>query len=317
MYFWNSSQTVIFDLGNLVDDTYTGLWNTTLTASFYNDENSIAPEPASLILPISARKGAEQAASVFSIPSTNATNTISFPQNANRAVFTISAVGQAAEEFWWGNVFSSQVNTFPSLGALYGYSPFREVQLLIDGQLAGVQWPFPIIFTGGVVPGLWRPIVGIDAFDLKEQEIDITPWLGVLCDGNDHTLEIRVAGIIEDGEGSGTLTQSVANDWYVTGKIFIWQDAAGSITTGDAPTIDSSAPRIQTSSAITQSATGANETLEYSIEVNRYICISSVIETQSGSQLETWSQKISFLNDGYYSDFGAVQVTEQKTQGFD
>ena len=111
-----------------------------------------------------------------------------------------------------------------------------EVQLLIDGHLAGVYWPFSIIFTGGIVPGLWRPvrhlsglslpvwgcflsdetccrgklshfgiqppillprrallfifqlqvgmltpkcakIVGIDSFDLRQHEIDITPFL--------------------------------------------------------------------------------------------------------------------------------------------
>lgn len=68
----------------------------------------------------------------------------------------------------------SDVDTFPRYGGLYGYSPLREVQLLIDGMLAGVAWPFPTIFTGGVVPGLWRPIVGIEAFDLKEYEVDIT-----------------------------------------------------------------------------------------------------------------------------------------------
>ena len=77
----------------------------------------------------------------------------------------------------------SDIYTFnDTFGELPGFSPFREVQLFIDGQLAGVVWPFPIIFTGGVVPGLWRPVVGIDAFDLKEDEIDITPWLPLLCD---------------------------------------------------------------------------------------------------------------------------------------
>jgi hypothetical protein len=53
------------------------------------------------------------------------------------------------------------------------------VQLLIDGQLAGLSWPFPVVFTGGIVPGFWRPVVGIDAFDLREDVIDITPWLPV------------------------------------------------------------------------------------------------------------------------------------------
>jgi hypothetical protein len=147
MYFWESPQTLIFDLGNLVDSTYTGLFNTTLTATFFTSQDTV--KPADLIIPISARNGASNSASLFTLPSDNATNTISFPRNVNRAVFSISACGQETEEFWWSNVLQSDIETFePYDGTLYGYSPFREVQILIDGQLAGVQWPFPVIFTG-------------------------------------------------------------------------------------------------------------------------------------------------------------------------
>ena len=47
--------------------------------------------------------------------------------------------------------------------------------------------------------GLWRPIVGIDTLDLRAYEIDITPWLPLLCNGAEHTSDIRVAGILDDG----------------------------------------------------------------------------------------------------------------------
>jgi len=33
-------------------------------------------------------------------------------------------------QFWWSNVLQSEIDTFPSEGQLYGYSPFREVQLV-------------------------------------------------------------------------------------------------------------------------------------------------------------------------------------------
>jgi len=252
MYFWDSPQKLIFDLGNLIDNTYTGSFNTTLTATFFNSQEKL--QPADLIIPISARNGAASASSVFIVPSANATNTIAFPQNVNRAVFSISACGQSTEEFWWGNVLQSNTNTFvPYAGTLYGYSPFREVQVLIDGQLAGVQWPFPVIFTGGVVPGLWRPIVGIDAFDLREHEIDITPWLPLLCDGEDHTFEIRVAGILDNGKNSATITDTVGASWYVTGKIFIWLDSNSSaVTTGSSITALLPAPVISISQTLTQ-----------------------------------------------------------------
>ena len=316
-YFWNSPQKLIFDLGNLVDQTYTGIWHTTLTATFFTSQETV--NPASLIIPISARKSSSNSASVFTLPGDNATNTISFPRNVKRAVFSVSACGQATEEFWWGNVLQSDINTFlPYDGQLYGYSPFREVQVFIDGQLAGVQWPFPVIFTGGVVPGLWRPIVGIDAFDLREHEIDITPWLPVLCNGNEHTFEIKVAGIIDNGEGSGTITETVGSSWYVTGKIFVWLDEdAESITTGAKPVLLLPAPSISTSSKLTQNTTGANETLEYTTNVKRDITISSLVKSQKSTQLSVWTQTLSATNYGLYTDYGAVQQNNQTTNGID
>jgi hypothetical protein len=152
LYFWNEPQKLIFDLGNLIDSTYTGFFNTTLTATFFMgpDGNGAAP----LIIPISARNSASDAASLFILPADTAANTINFPQNANRAVFSVSACGQADEEFWWSNVLQSDTNTFiANDGVLPGFSPWREVQIYIDEQLAGVEWPFPVIFTGGVAVG--------------------------------------------------------------------------------------------------------------------------------------------------------------------
>jgi hypothetical protein len=41
-------------------------------------------------------------------------------------------------------------------GTTSGKGSFREVRLLLDGQLAGVAFPYPVIFTGGFVPSAWR-----------------------------------------------------------------------------------------------------------------------------------------------------------------
>jgi Peptide N-acetyl-beta-D-glucosaminyl asparaginase amidase A len=317
MSLWNSPQKLIFDLGNLVNNIYTGTYNTTLTATFFTSQDTV--EPASLIIPISTRSGSDNVGSVFTLPSQNATNTVSFPRNANRAVFSVYACGQADEEFWWSNVLQSDVDTFEAVdGTLFGYSPFREIQVLIDGQLAGVQWPFPVIFTGGVVPGLWRPIVGLDAFDLREHEIDITPWLPVLCNGVEHTFEIKVVGVLDDGSSGGTLSETVGSSWYVTGKVFIWlDDDASSITTGTSPTAHFPAPVITISQELGQNSTGANETLEYTTNVQRSLSVSSSVTTQSGTFTSIWTQILSTTNYGLYTDFGAVQQNNQSTNGID
>lgn len=101
--------------------------------------------------------------------------------------------------FWWSNVLQSKVDTPKhTTGSMHGLSPFREVQVLIYGFLAGVDWPFPVIFSGAVIPSLHRPIAGIQAFDLRQHQIDITPWLPLLCDGKRHTFAIRVVGVEDD-----------------------------------------------------------------------------------------------------------------------
>ena len=313
---WATDQKIIFDLGNLVDSTYTGPFFTTLTATFFTVPDS--QPTADTILPISAEQSGVNMGSAFTVPSQNASVSYVLPQNLERAVISLSACGQIAEEFWYTNTFSSEVNTFESTaGTLYGYGPFREVQLLIDGQLAGVSWPFPIIFTGGIVPGFWRPIVGIDAFDLRQHEIDVTPWLPLLCDGGSHTFEIRVAGLNDDGAGHATLSETVGSYWVVTGTIFLFLGAAGSITTGSGLSIDVPAPEIQISSSLTTNSTGANETLNYMTTVSRSLSISSTIKTFNGSTPAKWTQSLSYSNYNALTAQGFTQYTSQNTSGTD
>jgi Peptide N-acetyl-beta-D-glucosaminyl asparaginase amidase A len=313
-----TSQKIIFDLGNLIDDTYTAPFNATLTATFFTSESTVTP--ADIILPISARLSSANKPSAFSIPSQNASTTYVFPRNVRRAVATISSCGQADEEFWFGNVLSSDIDAFPSSGApLFGYSPFREVQLYIDGNLAGVEWPFPIIFTGGVVPGLWRPIVGIDAFDLREHEIDITPWLPLLCDGasDGHTFEIRVAGIDDDGYGHGALSKTVANYWIVTGKIFLWLDVPGWVTKGSTPTAVNPKPHFELSSSVELNLAKANESLTYTVNVTRELSVSSIVITSEGLFAASWDQSLAYSNAGRFTAKGNIQLTKQNTKGLD
>lgn len=216
-------------------------------------------------------------------------------------------------------MLSSATATYNASGAtLPGFSPFREVQVLIDGQLAGVQWPFPVIFTGGVVPSFWNPMVGIDTFDLKEGEIDISPWLGVLCDGLPHNFSINVVGLDDNAGRTATLSKGVGSNWQVTGKIFIWLDESPTaITTGAPPTFAGIDPIIEVTQTISTNATGGNDTLRYSTAINRQFTVSSTITTSTGQQSLSWSQTLSHTDGGTVTDFGASQVNSITTQGTD
>lgn len=313
---WKSNQKIIFDLGNLVNEIYTGSFNTTLVATFFTVSE---PRPsADLILPISAGKSSDSAGSSFSLPDQIASVDYKLPQNIKRAVVSISACGQAREEFWYTNVLSSNTDTFADVdGSLDGYSPFREVQLLIDGQIAGVSWPFPVIFTGGIAPGLWRPIAGIDAFDLREHEIDITAWLPLLCDGAPHKFEIRVVGLDDDGAGHATLSKTVGSNWVVTGKIFMFLDKNGFITTGSSPAVIAPPPEVRVSSIVTTNSTGANETLRYETRVSRDLYIVSSIITSDGFYFINWTQHLSYSSSNSLLNQGVTQLTSQDTVGLD
>ena len=310
---WRHEQKIIFDLGNLLNDLYTGVWHTTLTATFFTVPDS--PVTADQILPISKRMSSTDQPSAFTLPEDVSAHVPHvLPRNVYRAVVSISACGQAAEEFWYQNVLDSLEATFSdTAGLLGGGGPWREVQLLIDGQLAGVAWPFPIIFTGGINPGLWRPIAGIDAFDLREQEIDITPWLPVLLDGDSHWFEIRVARIIEDGKGGVVVKDSTASNWVVTGKIFLFLDAPDSITTGTPPKIVTPEPRLFSTLEVTQNATGVNETLTLKTVANRQIAITSTITSARGTYVAAWTQSLDFANTNNITAFGHKERTEQST----
>lgn len=335
---WKSPQTLIFDLGNLVgtslpasliisknnmrqsfssDDKYTGAFNCTLTATFFTAGNVSAAEPADLIIPISAKRGATNQSSAWTVPQQKATDTIGFPQNANRAVFSISANGQLAEEFWWSNVLQSDVGAFnETIGQLPGLSPFREVQLYIDDQLAGVQWPFPVVFTGGVSPGLHRPIVGLDAFDLREHEIDISPWLPVLCDGKDHKFDIRIAGIYDNAK-LAELTDRIGHYWVVTGKIFVWLSQEEYVIGGSTPVVEPSNPVILISSEKSQNASGINEALGYSLHVQRSISVQGELVIGGQKQRASWKQELSYSNLGNVALFGMRQVNSMNITGSD
>ncbi|CAN8104724.1 unnamed protein product [Discula destructiva] len=290
---------IILDLGNVVDgEVYTGTYNLTLEALYYDDVFTLAEgfHPAELIYPLSNLSSAENKSSVFSLPDDTGAVTLSLPRNVKTAIVSLMASGNGAEEFWYTNVPTEYVTMYGPDSLLYGYSPFREVQLLIDDQLAGVSWPFPILFSGGVDPGLWRPVVGIDTFDLPSFEIDVTPWLSVLCDGEAHTFRFQVVGF--DGSAADGVGP-VGQNWYVTGSLFVWLDDSVEQTVAGAVSSSVSKPVFEYFPQLSKVATNgsvANESLWVYLSAQRSISISSTINTANGTKTVTWTQDLDFSN---------------------
>lgn len=214
-------------------------------------------------------------------------------------------------------MLQSDVATFNrTVGLLPGLSPFRELQVYIDDHLVGATWPFPVIFTGGVAPSLHRPIVGLDAFDLREHEIDISPWLPLLCDGKDHTFRIRVVGIYNDKK-SAFLTDRIQNYWVVTGKIFVWLDEEGSVTTGRNPQVEAPEPIIHIFHETHQNDSWINEGLAYSLHVQRNISVKGEVATRDGARQSAWAQVLAYTNLGAVASYGDNQINNMTITGAD
>ena len=82
--------------------------------------------------------------------------------------------------------------------------------VFIDQKPVGVVLPFEVVFTGGICPGFWRPIVGHRTFDLPSYTIDLTPYIHYLRKGK-HQISFAVNGQPE-----------TLQNWYVSGHLRIW-----------------------------------------------------------------------------------------------
>ncbi|KAL7274218.1 hypothetical protein RUND412_002894 [Rhizina undulata] len=313
-------QKIIFELGNLVDDKYTGLFTTTLTATFYTPRLSTNPQdpvipvpnPASQILAISSQQSASNQPSAFHIPKDRALCNLSLPPNTQRAIVSISASGNADEEFWYTNVPSSYTETFPN-SSLPGFSSFREVQLWIDGELVGFAWPFATIFTGGINPALWRPVVGIDAYDLVRYEIDITPFLPKILssDSAASTFEIKV---VSYDDITNTISSALGSDWIVSGRVFIWVDPDATWkTTGEVISKVLPEPVFSLNTVLSP----GNESLEISLKASRSTSVVSVLCTSTGNKTVAWHQGLSWTHYDHIWDSGNAQYILQVTTGTD
>ncbi|MFE7270876.1 peptide-N4-asparagine amidase [Streptomyces sp. NPDC057623] len=204
-------QDVEMLIGNVVDDTYTGIIDVKVTLTFYAARSVSAPgHPAST-------PGRSTAAPDRVL--TLQDGTLTTPRNSERVVAEVYATGSGGgcEEFW----YLSAPDPAP-YSCKAGGGPYREVQIKVDGRLAGIAAPFPHVWTGGWSnPFLWYVTPGPRAFDVKPIEYDLTPFAGLLNDGRPHRVEVSVVGVPEGQSG-----------WSAPVNVLVWQDARSEHVTG-------------------------------------------------------------------------------------
>jgi len=186
---FKAPQPGMIQLDNLVNDTFTSFQHGSAELRFYPlARHAQAPRTADAVLPLSngptgGTVGLATTASVLA-------RTFTLPTNIERAVLDVYAQSQSGDEFWYTCVPDDLTGPLQSCGG----TGFREAQISVDGRPAGVAPVYPWIYTGGIDPNLWRPIPGVQTLDFKPYRVDLTPFAGVLSDGQPHQIAVSVFG---------------------------------------------------------------------------------------------------------------------------
>lgn len=131
---------------------------------------------------------------------------IKFPRNTRRIYLDEFAQSQFHDEFWYTCLPDKYIQETTAFAMKRGYKgaprqaracsggAYREVEVLVDGQPAGLAPIFPWVYTGGIDPYLWRPTPGVQTLNFVPYRLDLTPFAGLLSDGAEHSVAVRVLG---------------------------------------------------------------------------------------------------------------------------
>ncbi|KAK3163344.1 hypothetical protein QOZ80_1AG0002420 [Eleusine coracana subsp. coracana] len=281
--------TLAVYLGNLIDDTYNGVYHANLTLHLYfrrhqnQKQAPAAPPPADVVVPVSRPTPLNDGLWFVVQNASEVQSAVlpAAPANAWRAVLEVYVSSHDADEFWY-------MNTPEQKG------PFREVAVLLDGDVVGAVWPFPVIYTGGINPLIWRPITSIGSFNMPTYDIELTPFLGKLLDGQQHEVGFRVT--------------NAQNSWYVDANLHLWLDPKSAKTTGGLTAYD--APKLD-GSIVSNSDDGIDG--EYDATASRNITATGWVSSSRGNVTTTFTQRFTFANTNVVSNRGSTQAINQTT----
>ncbi|CAN6810694.1 unnamed protein product [Brassica oleracea] len=292
------TQTLALYLGNIVDKTYTGVYHVDVIFHYYPlDSSHISPPPADMIVPISRSLPLNDGL-WFEISSSGDAKRkeIKIPRNVYRAVLEVYVSFHENDEFWYGNLPNDFI-TANNLSTAGGNGPFREVVVTLDGKVAGAVWPFPVVFTGGINPLLWRPVTAIGSFDLPSYDIEMTPFLGSLLDGEGHEFGFSVTNAL--------------NVWFVDANLHLWLDREKEVVEGEV--LEVSRSSLEVSSVL--DFKGLNG--EFKTEAKRLVSLKGLVKSSHGEIVTTSHQEFRYVNKMVLGKDGSLQIIDQLIEGED
>jgi hypothetical protein len=276
---FNTTQNGRVDLGNLVNSTFTSTLFGTAQLQFYplahNNNGNGAPKTADLVLPLASDPTGGTA--FLNTTANSLSKTFTLPTNVERAFLDVVAQSQANDEFWYTCVPNDVANQLQSCGG----TGFRESEVNIDGQPAGVAPVYPWIYTGGIDPFLWRPIPGVQTLNFVPYRVDLTPFVGVLSNSQPHTVSVNVFN---------------ANFGFsTTATLLLFQDHGAQVVTGQVTQNTIGAGPTPNVVENLNNASG-NITGTVTVTSSRQFTVAGFVNTSHGTVRTNVDQSISFSN---------------------
>ncbi len=275
---FKSDQTGEANLGNTVNSTYTGVIYANAALEFYpTSPNSPAPPVSDIVVPVNGTGGD---AGTLNTGSDQITQTLDLPTNVENVYLDVIAQSQIGDEFWYSCVPTNEASNLANCGN----TAFRETEISIDGKPAGVAPVYPWIFTGGIDPFLWIPIPGVQTLDFKPYRVDLTPFAGLLSDGNQHTVAVSVYN---------------ANNYFLaTANLLVYTDhGTQRVTGGIISNTLSAAPSPTINENISYNSSNGTYTGTIGTTSNRSFMIHGYLNTSHGRVETTVQQTVNFVNN--------------------
>jgi hypothetical protein len=275
-----TAQTGAADIGNTLCCGLSGIIFASADIEFYPlAPGQAAPVTANVVLPLSA--GSSGGTVGLNTSTDTLSGTFTLPTNIQNAYLDVYAQSQSSDEFWYTcvpNDVASELFSCSNTG-------FRETEVTIDGQPAGVAPVYPWIFTGGIDPYLWFPLPGVQTLNFIPYRVDLTPFAAGLSNGQPHTISLSVYN---------------ANDYFsATASLLLYEDAGSTQTTGETTQNTLSAPNPVVTENLTNTTSGG-VVGTVGVTSNRSYVISGYVTTSHGQVNTQIKQSLNFSNNQHF-----------------
>lgn len=284
-----TAQTGQANIGNTLCCGLTSTIYASASLEFYPiPKGQTAPVSANVVLPLSA--GPSGGTVGLGSTSSTLSGTFTMPTNVQTAYLDVYAQSQSSDEFWYTcvpNDVASELESCSNTG-------FRETEITIDGQPAGVAPVFPWIYTGGIDPFLWFPIPGVQTLNFTPYRVNLTPFAGVLSNGQPHTVSLSVYN---------------ANNYFsATASLLLYEDPGSAETSGAITQNTLTGPSPVVTEKLNVQPTFIKGTVD--VTSRRSFVISGYVNTSHGKVTTKVSQTVGFYNDQDFNITGNQYVQD-------